>query len=110
MTTTRAQRIEAAVAGWTRDGDHGFRVVCEPVAVGAELPRSLRWDDGECTDEEIDGTCAIDSRRPDAAQLAAAYSGDYVLLVAGDVAIYGEDIAEIVMRDAVCEGCVYIGE
>jgi hypothetical protein len=107
---TRTEKIEALIAGWTRDADHGIRIVDEPVAVGTELPRSFRWDDGEWTDEELVGTCAIDLTRRDATRLASHYFGRYALLVGGVVALYGEDDGEVIMRDAVCEACVEIGE
>lgn len=75
--------------------------------VGTVLPPSHVWVDGEPTAEELPGTCGIMiSPRHDnylaALDTLLEYTGNYVLLIAGNRAQAGEDKGEIIIRDARC--------
>lgn len=65
--------------------------------------RSLVWDRGYETEDELPGVCALDARELD--RLAACggflpYPGRTVLVLAASRIAYGEDDAELVMEDA----------
>lgn len=89
--------------------DWGLRVIPHDheVDVDAELPPSNRWEGGEMTDEELDGTSAIGIRgagdigRAIKILNAAGYQGAQVALVRGESQGSGEDPGEVVLRDAV---------
>lgn len=49
------------------------------------------------TDEELDGTCAIMLQD---AELANAYHGSHVAIIGSDSMEYGQDLGEIILRDA----------
>lgn len=61
------------------------------------------WDNGDETEEQLDGVSAIDIDM--AGQLNNAdyegYFGGIVYILGSDNASYGEDVAEIIMQDAV---------
>ncbi len=75
----------------------GVRVQENEFVKGEILNNSFIWDDGECTEEELDGTCAV---RIDDAVLANGYFGEHVALVGGYYGEYGEDLGEIIIRQA----------
>lgn len=56
------------------------------------------WDDGEDTEEELDGVCAMNLRALD--MIICEYYGETILVLGSDDAEYGDDLGEIVMRDA----------
>lgn len=60
---------------------------------------SLVWIDGEETDEELDGVCAVNADV--ISQIDATYYGDTVVVLGSQRAEYGEDEGEIIMQDAV---------
>ena len=49
------------------------------------------------TDEELDGTCAV---KLEDAQLANSYFGNHVAIIGSDSMEYGQDLGEIILRDA----------
>lgn len=78
-------------------------------AVGEFLPNSRVWDDGEPTDDEVDGTCAIDlGDEPSiddivtAIEQAQSYNGSTLVLIAGKYRGYGQDDGEAVIKQARC--------
>ena len=75
----------------------GVRVQEDPFTLGETLDNSFVWVDGEMTDEELDGTCAV---KIDEAELAKRYFGDYVAIIGGDSMEYGQDLGEIITRNA----------
>ena len=75
----------------------GVRVQEDPFTLGETLDNSFVWVDGEMTDEELDGTCAV---KIDEAELAKRYFGDYVAIIGGDSMEYGHDLGEIIIRNA----------
>lgn len=75
----------------------GIRVQEKEFTLGETLDNSFVWIDGECTEEELDGTCAI---RLSDSKLANEYFGDHVAVIAGYYGTYGEDLGELIIRDA----------
>jgi hypothetical protein len=74
------------------------------LSAGDVAPVSRRWDDGNPTDEEEDGTCAISLRKLDvgaALNRLAIYNGDRIVLLGGHYFQRGEDRDEAILRDAV---------
>lgn len=75
----------------------GIRVQDVPFEMGALNHNSHIWDDGDDTGEELDGVCAI-SR--DMLRYAFQYYGDHIAIIGGDYGESGEDVGEIIIRDA----------
>lgn len=75
----------------------GIRVSDSEFTEGEILDNSFVWIDGEMTDEELDGTCAIMLKD---ARLASSYFGDHVAIIGSDSMEYGQDLGEIILRDA----------
>lgn len=75
----------------------GIRVSDNEFEEGEILDNSFVWVDGEITDEELDGTCAIMLKD---ANLANAYHGSHVAIIGSDSMEYGQDLGEIILRDA----------
>ena len=75
----------------------GIRVSDNEFTKGEILDNSFVWVDGEMTDEELDGTCAIMLKD---AKLANAYHGNHVAIIGSDSMEYGQDLGEIILRDA----------
>ena len=75
----------------------GIRVSDNEFTKGEILDNSFVWVDGEVTDEELDGTCAIMLKD---AKLANAYNGSHVAIIGSDSMEYGQDLGEIILRDA----------
>jgi len=78
------------------------------------LQNSYRWDDGDKTDEELDGVCATkidvgyDSTAPAiakaverAANTNEQYCGTWKYLIAGDIDSYGEDVGEVLLTNVI---------
>lgn len=96
----------------------GLRVMTngETVSVGDYLNNSFTWDDGITTDEQLEGTCALDlefdgwevseDRLNEMLALSEFYqSGDskwQVVIVGGDESYEGNDDSEVVIYDAKC--------
>lgn len=110
------QLAEIVYANLAEYRTFGIRVVDfdGPVNVGDVLPPSFVWDDGDQTDEALDGTCAVEIEHTVCAEsaekiaeeietslkIARAYWGDRVTLIAGWYAQPGVDRQETVIRDA----------
>ena len=63
---------------------------------------SYRWEDGECTDEMLSGTSAIDARMLLGYKGApTSYYGDRILVITGSDQVRGEDDCEVVINDAI---------
>ena len=75
----------------------GVRVQENEFAEGETLDNSFVWVDGEITDDELDGTCAV---RLEDANLANGYFGDHVAIIGSNSMEYGQDLGEIILRDA----------
>ncbi|SCI35396.1 Uncharacterised protein [uncultured Ruminococcus sp.] len=90
------ERIEEIKDGYDF-GYIGVRVQEDAFVLGKTLDNSFVWVDGEITDEELNGTCAI---RIDDAELAKGYYGDHVAIIGGDSVEYGQDLGEIIIRNA----------
>lgn len=75
----------------------GVRVQENEFAEGEILDNSFVWVDGEMTDEELDGTCAV---KLEDAELANGYFGEHVAIIGSNSMEYGQDLGEIILRDA----------
>ena len=75
----------------------GVRVQDKEFKDGEILDNSFVWVDGEMTDEELPGTCAV---KLEDAQLANSYFGEHVALIGSNTMEYGQDLGEIILRDA----------
>lgn len=75
----------------------GIRVQEEEFTLGEILNNSFVWIDGEMTDEELNGTCALMLQD---AKLANNYFGNHIAIIGGDMMEYGEDLGEIIIKDA----------
>lgn len=73
------------------------------VNVGDVLPNSYVWDDGEWTEDRLDGVSAIEVKDADdlgrAIKAATSYGGDQLILVVGDYRYRGQDVGEIIIKD-----------
>lgn len=67
--------------------------------IGETAVNSYRWEDGNQTDEQLDGASAINIDSRDNID-SGAYYGRRILVLGSDHIEYGEDVNEIVMRDA----------
>ena len=75
----------------------GVRVQDNEFTEGEILDSSFVWVDGEMTDEELDGTCAV---KLEDAELANGYFGEHVAIIGSNSMEYGQDLGEIILRDA----------
>ena len=75
----------------------GVRVQENEFTEGEVLDNSFVWVDGEMTDEELDGTCAV---KLEDAELANSYFGNHVAIIGSNSMEYGQDLGEIILRDA----------
>jgi len=100
--------VERIIAGWeSRRYEHyALRYQSSAVEIGARVPDSCVWIDGEPTDEVLPGACGLEIRPSvdldDLMRAAEQY--DYLgvpIVIAGDRMVYGEDDGEIIIADAV---------
>lgn len=75
----------------------GVRVQEKEFKEGEILDNSFVWIDGEATSEELDGTCAV---KLEDAELANGYFGEHVAIIGSNSMEYGQDLGEIILRDA----------
>nr|DAL05590.1 MAG TPA: hypothetical protein [Caudoviricetes sp.] len=75
----------------------GIRVQEDEFVKSEILDNSYVWIDGEPTDEELDGTCAVMLKD---AELAKGYFGDHIAIIGGNNMEYGEDLGEIIIKNA----------
>lgn len=91
---------------------YGLRAVAadDPIAVGECAAPSYQWVDGERTDNELAGVCAIalpwhsdcDTADIEAAlRIVKGYDGARIVLLGASQRDWGEDPGEIVMENAV---------
>ena len=74
-------------------------------SVGDDVAASRVWDVCGVTDEMLDGTSCIGlngSNAEQALRTVGQYHGNRIYIIAGnDMVDYGEDVGEIIIRDAV---------
>lgn len=75
----------------------GIRVQEDEFVKGKILDNSYVWIDGEPTDNELDGTCAIMLKDT---ELAKGYFGSHIAIIGGNDMEYGEDLGEIIIKNA----------
>lgn len=107
----KSEEAMAIIAKYYDDYDYiGVRVQETPEDIGTTMTHiSHDWDSEEDTGDLLDGVCAIDAeqmRRVSELERETGYFGTYALVMGADYATYGEDAAEIIMRDPVVLGCV----
>ena len=78
---------------------------CDLVTVGVELACSHCWDDGEPTDYELDGTCAMavdaDTDLAQVTRFLKEYGSlGQMMLITGSSYTNGEDLCEHIIRNA----------
>jgi hypothetical protein len=98
--TILALAAEAREATGTMVGIRKSTRSADYYSVGETLSRSYRWVDGERTDQLLDGVSTVEQGYW--ARVEGDSAGDTVLVVTGQ-AEYGEDVGELVIKDA----CVY---
>lgn len=98
LTDTMKQRLAEVAEELFFDYEVvAIRVQEVPFELGAIDHVSSVWEDGEETDEELDGICAIRAKDVDKSD---TYFGDHVAIIAGNRYTYGEDIGEVIIEDA----------
>jgi hypothetical protein len=94
--------IENEVLGLRANNDY---FGCDLVTVGSELPCSHCWDDGEPTDYELEGTCAMavgeDTNLAEVTRFLREYGSlGQLMLITGSSDTNGEDLGECIIRNA----------
>lgn len=97
---SRAEEIKKKYS-WYEDGDYnivGIRSQYEPFELGELDHVSKVWDDGNETEEELDGVSitSIDDYRE-----SKSYGGEHVAIIVGNRGFGGEDLGELVVEDPV---------
>lgn len=88
---------------WDVDfGKFGIRIQEQFFTLGSIEHNSKVWFNGEETDEELDGICAIDLNAPEAAEClnGNGYFGNHIALIASDSYEYGQDAGEVILKNA----------
>jgi hypothetical protein len=62
---------------------------------------SRNWDDGKMLKSQVNGICAIDISQAKYIGEFGGYDGNVVIVLGSNSCSSGEDIAEIIMREAV---------
>jgi hypothetical protein len=107
MLITAAQLSEIAKTVVTQDYEFdniGLRIQESDygLTIGQEIDHCSRhWDDGEMTDEEIDGICAVDAELAVKYKLSfGGYIGNVILVLGSNCAKSGEDDGEIILESS----------
>lgn len=82
----------------------GIRTQTHEFELGEIYHTSYAWNDGEMTDEELDGICCtdIDSNYATAhtgEHFCCSYIGNHVAIIAGNHAEWGTDEGEVIIKD-----------
>lgn len=70
---------------------------------GQEVPNSFHWEDGQITNEELDGVCGLYIENIEEAEkhLNASYEGKHVYIIGGNWGYeWGQDDNEIIISGA----------
>lgn len=80
----------------------GVRIQEQPFALGSLNHNSSVWIDGEETEEKLDGVCAINLGSPEAIEALKGngYFGSHIAIITGTLHEYGQDLGEVILRDA----------
>ena len=98
MTNEMIDRIKAIAEEHELDYEV-IAVRVQDVPVGESIDHvSHIWDDGNDTGEELDGICGTRVSALD--MVSGEYLGNYVAVIGGNSYEYGEDIGEVIIRDA----------
>lgn len=75
---------------------------------------SYVWDDGNETDEQLDGVCAVSVRsvqnHSNYGSDWGGYPGNVVVILGSNYCEGGNDVCEIIMRDAIVLGIMEVSE
>ena len=79
-----------------------------PFELGEMTHESKVWDDGDETEESLNGICAtniknsaVDMHSSDHTTYRGYYDGEYQAIIAGNYYSYGEDNGEIIISDPI---------
>lgn len=104
---TKLEKILSVIESYDGSAEaFGLRSDDREMQVGEIFPASRAWEDGEATEDLLDGTSVTGFRyAEDAAkaldlQLSIYNYGQPLYLVAGNVNSYGEDAGEYILEDA----------
>ena len=106
MTKELINKIRDVVDEMELDWEYdyiGIRVQEVPFELGAMDHVSHVWVDGTETEEELNGVCCTDIKRIEEAMRYyhnSWYYGDHMAIVCGNRSEYGEDVGEIIIKDA----------
>jgi len=101
ISKTILERKEEIIDKYYWDEDYSFigiRVQETPFELGTINHKSLVWEDGNETDEELEGICVVDIKY---FKSCSSYYGQYVAIICGNNAEIGEDAGELIIQDAV---------
>lgn len=103
--------IKAIIDKHYEDYDYiGVRIQETPEDVGTTITHlSHVWEGEEDTGDLLDGVCAVDveqMERISELDRESGYFGTYAIILGANYATYGDDAAEIVMRDPEVLGCI----
>ena len=100
-----AVEIKRLLGAGDKHARYGLRVTQEPLTVGSKPPNSRVWDDGDPTNDMLDGASTIEFDPTDldsienAIRAATSYDGDHVSVIGADRYEFGQDKGELVMKD-----------
>ncbi|MDO4564854.1 MAG: hypothetical protein Q4C04_04500 [Clostridia bacterium] len=93
--------IENALDGKKSYDRIGVRIQSVPFELGEISHNSHVWFDGDDTGDELDGISTIAAEQIERINAGyGEYYGEYAAIIGGDLAEYGEDDGEIVLRNA----------
>lgn len=76
--------------------------------IGQELNfKSYVWDDGNQTDELLNGICAINAKTAKRLNFIGGYMGRHILVLGCDYVEYGNDSEEIIMNNPIVLDILY---
>ena len=101
---TMQEIIKNTIVNNDQYGYFGIRIDCDvDYKVGDFAADSRVWDDGNATDDTLDGTSCIGvniNNIDKSVKLVNSYYGNRVYIVAGNVMEYGEDAGEYIIQNA----------
>ena len=105
VTREMVEQLKARIEELALEEKYGYigiRVQEQPFQLGTLNHRSVVWDDGDETDEQLNGVCVTNINAYDkygSAMYRTQYYGDHLAIVCGDDADYGEDLGELIISD-----------
>lgn len=102
MTVDELKKMIANNNNWDSYEKYGIRIQEQDFELGTVDHNSKVWVDGEETEDELDGICAINLNSPEAAGTlnGHGYFGSHIALLASNRFEYGLDAGEVILKDA----------